>query len=1229
VSKRYTLTIAAIFLAIAASPLISNITQANDGFERGTDLHSTASNVTLEHGHDSNSKAKDHEGAIDSDFQSNICPSNIQTRNSGNGYIISYDPIGIGSTPTNLYDESQNNKDWDLDGFDNSVDFFPLDSARAVMPLCGTNFGNFKNFNDYNLGVGDISSIDAMVVVDWDKDGDYDILIGGTHKDEVDYYGSIMGIQNLGGDQGFAKAVSLKNLGDDFRFFDPHLYGDVDDIAVIDLLGDGRELGLIVGTQGWTRYYLSNGWNELGFLKQDENPWVDDLTYTQRARDIIVADIDNDGDHDWAINYRSTESYYDGWKPRVEIFDGYIGRLDGVDIESGEVKYNIDWFDVDRNGHLEILACKYNCDIWTTFNRNLSTSIIWSWDGDSTAITSSASSDFDGDGYLDLAIGTRKNIYIFSNHHNGILSDEPTFILDNKNTRYLHWADIDGNGWLDLLTGNDGKDQIFGNFNGDLSLVWKSVSSSKTNFILTADIDVDGDLDIIGSDLDSVFIIMNNRDNNASYDGAMESLLYPYLLMMTLLLLVPVLRLYFMITGNPESFLKKGVALFFLLQIIFLAPLMNDDQNGDGWDDSVTDCNWNEACVANEMLSSYPILSIFSEQEMTYMALEEEFYEPIFFNFILGNLIISILIILTFVKHYRKTGTVHILNTTNRESHLDHTISSILGISIFVCLSLQLSPYSTLGTTILKLIFAILALVILIVRTNLVFRQYIDSLMPKNTFRQYIDSFLTKNTSSHKVQQTKIVVSGKPLKTKKQLHNKIYYNQLFLNSKTVVELKAYLRANNLKVSGTKSELIDRLLQANPFRKIPIKYDINKKEEISNQPMYMKNRQRAQQSSRSTPERWKNPGDIRDDSQSSKKHSSIRSTSEIAKNTGDIRSPSNPYSNISINSPVVELNKIAEIEGRSIQEIYEDLLDDGIINKSNVTSNPVETQQLNEIFEQQEEISIGNPNEYDEWMKKVDNYGQKMPNGAIGNVWRLKTEQGTLFIKTAKDDNSKKVLIQEIQTLEELMEENLNSQYPQIHFKSKDENNPILVMTQVGERSFEQDYYKLETSKKILFLKELAEDIHKLHKYGHHIHRDIKPGNIGINDPKSNNSIYSGLIDFGSARVNNKKQGKNDRFVSLPYTHPSQAEMGVRCHPGQDWYSFTWIAMCVVIGEKHEAINSMIQGGNIKTKFSSSLKSISDNQSLNGLEELVDLVTKFGEESSLKELEEVAKKMLGV
>ena len=323
----------------------------------------------------------------------------------------------------------------------------------------------------------------------------------------------------------------------------------------------------------------------------------------------------------------------------------------------------------------------------------------------------------------------------------------------------------------------------------------------------------------------------------------------------------------------------------------------------------------------------------------------------------------------------------------------------------------------------------------------------------------------------------------------------------------------------------------------------------------------------------------------------------------------------------------DIQKIAEAEGRTVQEIYEDLMDDGIINKSNVEKGPVMTQQLNDEFEELTELTVSNAQAYEDWMDLAAN-GQRMQEGAIADVWRIKSDQGNLFIKTAYDEKGKKVLLKEIATLEDLMEENLGSSHPHIFFQSKDGDKPLLVMTQVGERSLETDYDNLDVQQGMNFLHELALDIQRLHEYGHYIHRDLKPGNIAINDTKSGNSIYAGLIDFGSARSNMRKQGEGDRFISEPWTHPSQREIGVRVRPGQDWYSFTWIAMCVIMGAKYDKIQAMIEGGSFETKFKNKIANIDSKgreNFLSTLEELIELVTKFGEIPDLEQLEIFDKK----
>ena len=329
-----------------------------------------------------------------------------------------------------------------------------------------------------------------------------------------------------------------------------------------------------------------------------------------------------------------------------------------------------------------------------------------------------------------------------------------------------------------------------------------------------------------------------------------------------------------------------------------------------------------------------------------------------------------------------------------------------------------------------------------------------------------------------------------------------------------------------------------------------------------------------------------------------------------------------YDHISINSPIKDIQEVAEAEGRTVQEIYEDLMDDGVINKSNVEKSPVLTQQLNDEFEELIELTVSNAQAYEDWMDLAAN-GQRMQEGAIAEVWRIKSEQGNLFIKTAHDEKGKKVLLKEIATLEDLMEENLDSIHPHVVFQSKDKDKPLLVMTQVGERSLETDYDNLDIEQGMNFLYDLALDIQRLHEQGHYIHRDLKPGNIAINDTKSGNSIYAGLIDFGSARSNMRKQGEGDRFVSEPWTHPSQREIGVRVRPGQDWYSFTWIAMCVIMGAKYDKIQSMIEGGSFETKFKNKIANIDSEgreNFLSTVEELVELVTEFGEIPDLGKLE---------
>ena len=704
------------------------------------------------------------------------------TPTSGNqptSYIISYETEGD-RTPAKV---GNGWLDWDLDGFDNSEDFFPTDPSRAVMPVCGTSFAMLSSDVSFSMDPGGMNHIDGMVVVDWDRDGDYDIIVGGTHSDGVDFYGRVKGLENT--PQGFVWR-DLKELGDDFRFWDPELTGDVDDIALMDMNGDGK-LGLIVGTHGWTRYYNQKGWGELEFIVQDENPWADDLTNTQQARDIIVADYNNDGFHDWAINYRTTASYLDGWVPRVELFDsgqGVPGRPTGQKFETGEVKYHINWFDEDSDGVLDLLMCKYECTIISPTGVTQ-----WQWNpaGD-TKIWSSAFADYDGDGDYDLAIGTENGIAIFQMPSSGELPSEPTIILDNDNSRYLHWADIDGNGWLDLLSGNDGKDQIFGNFDGELHLVWRSSSNSHTNFIMTADIDLDGDLDIIGSDGDSVFVITNEPDDGAAFAMAMEILSAPYMIITGAMALILFSRSILMLLGRQEIFFKPGVGAFSLV-LIATIPLLWENRIPEGTEfhPSVVKCGYNEACVASNWMAESPFFSYFAAEDFLFPPLNPEGYQKISGSLILVSVVLSLMVLMTLWKHHRK-AILNIVSGTQKDEHITQTISSFSGSFGVVGVSLFFHPSNTLAPAI-GLIFFVTSLAL-----------FLASRGQKGAIRSQVDAYLTKRSGKPK--------SIRPIPPSQVPQN---YAKTHLMKFTVAELKDALRKIGAPLSGRKDDLATRLL----------------------------------------------------------------------------------------------------------------------------------------------------------------------------------------------------------------------------------------------------------------------------------------------------------------------------------------------------------------------------------------------------------------------------------
>jgi len=1083
-------------------------------------------------------------------YESNCDVISAGTSNNGYGYIISYE-TDESIEPAKLYYDNQYSKDWDMDGFNNSVDFYPTDITRAVMSVCGTNFGYLSSEYSFTINMGSLSSIDGMVITDWDKDGDTDIIAGGTSS-LSEYRGIIMGIENINLSiragasikDTFAKPVNMKNLGHDFRFFDPELTGDVDDIALYSPSGDPSQLGLIVGTGGWTRYYAQNtlNWSELSFIIQDENPWADDVMESQRAKDIIVADMNNDGLLDWVINYRSTEIYEDGWEPRFEVFDyaSTSGRPSGLKIESGEVKYHINWVDWNSDGALEILACKYSCDIFSP----LTGERLWTWGGGNGPIWSSAYADYDKDGDYELAIGTKNSIQIYDVDINGELGAYPEVILDNQHSRHLHWGDIDGNGWLDLISGNNGRDKIFGNFEGDLELVWIASSNANTNFLFASDIDLDGDYDLVGSNYDEIFVILNERDEQASDRLAIKIIQTPVAVTSGLLFLIALARCLFMMAGKQSDFLPFGLG-FFVVILLIQSPLLFGHGN------TVEQCGFNEACVANVIVDSHWLFDS-NYNDLTFMDLEEKDYDSFSGNILAPFIFLDICLIYLFVKHFFKTNG-NFTTQSERDTHVLNTSNSITGLPVFAIVGIWSNPGFGDAEFWDFWYFLDMCCVCILPLTILLF----VSTRKKGLLYDYVDSRIPTvsqaNSKSLSKYHAKAFTNKKKAKPKrKSTHVRMVNGQKVTggleNFHTVIEMKSALRKIGSTTSGNKSELAERLY--NDLKELQ-----NKLMQNYDPPRHRMYAEAYSDLASGIPPE---PDGLAKLYSASAAQSQTPTDSDPEQITTvameDIDDKTQDYSQIQTSNS--DTNSEAYLEKETAREQFE----------NNTWKNNMDTKIVHET-------------KFSEIRKTT----LKLQNDPFR----------ALIIKTPKT-GYEKMLEREINTTRTITKNKISTRYtgdtkdnvgPTIFF-SRAGKSPILVLEEIGDKDI-SSIENFSNMEKMECLMKVAEDISSLHKIGW-VHRDIKPKNIMMKREMASDPV---LIDFGSALRINKKQGGivGGQTKTEFYGHITQEKAEERAHPGQDWFGFSRTCLELILVENNQTLTSMIMGGSIENKISQFFK----------------------------------------
>ncbi len=265
------------------------------------------------------------------------------------------------------------------------------------------------------------------------------------------------------------------------------------DVVVSVYIGSGG-----FGTKGKVKLYLNNQ----GTLSSTPD-WVSaDEFYTFSC---ALGDADNDGDLDLAV---ATGESYTATPEKFRIYFNNSGTFESLpswESQNASYAYDVNWFDVDKDGDLDLVfACEQSPNkLFLNNNGVIETTPSWQSTDASQQANSLALGDVNNDGYLDLAIsdnnqlGGQGKFKLYLNN-NGTLETTPFWTSSFSGTGsgiFLH--DLNNDGFDDLITGGWWQPmRIYMNNNGSFNSnpEYTSSTGSVIEVIVIGDINKDGNV---------------------------------------------------------------------------------------------------------------------------------------------------------------------------------------------------------------------------------------------------------------------------------------------------------------------------------------------------------------------------------------------------------------------------------------------------------------------------------------------------------------------------------------------------------------------------------------------------------------------------------------------------------------------------------------------------------------------------------------------------------------
>ncbi|GEM_PF-1628483 len=287
-------------------------------------------------------------------------------------------------------------------------------------------------------------------ISDLDGDGRPDICLPSYagQRDRV--------LRNLGG--GRFEDVGLRWL--------PDRRDDTVHIEACDVDGDGDPDLLLAVEGGQNRLYLNEGDGRMRDVTATHLPLDDDY-----SEDLRAGDVDGDGDLDFVTaNLVDPKDPRKGGRARL-----YLNRGNGVfdDGTAGRIPpaptrtYDVEFADFDGDGDLDLFQANYGepCTVLENDGRGRflpAGTLGLAPTTDRGFHTSAAVGDLDGDGRLDVLVGTFQGQSFVLRNHGGLrLAEDRRAIPAGEMSTYdVALADLDGDGDLDAFFANSSNPSV-------------------------------------------------------------------------------------------------------------------------------------------------------------------------------------------------------------------------------------------------------------------------------------------------------------------------------------------------------------------------------------------------------------------------------------------------------------------------------------------------------------------------------------------------------------------------------------------------------------------------------------------------------------------------------------------------------------------------------------------------------------------------------------------------